>query len=323
MVLFPQDVDALARHLPPGTTGSTPYVDWKQVGRIWLSLVTNARVVGDWILNTRAIPQGKAKALEMSLRPLAKTRTNDMAKWWTANEKYMRFLVEAIQWPERTENTSEVPEIISVPPFKVHNTLHLMGDKLKAARSLVEKAVSDLKAHPRLARVMYGDIYLVGKLREGNTLAWYRVSTDDLYVRAETKYGFGDTHSLLHELGHRYWYKFLNSAQQRDWSMWFYRVKHNGKAALPQPGEVVDISFKGVKPPAIVKSVTSDFLELANNGLRYPLDKIMSVLNQKANYPSQYSAKNEEEYFAECFGFYAMGVLKDPHKSFFESLVER
>lgn len=321
LVLFPQDVESMDRHLPPGTSGATPYIDWKQVGRIWLSLVTNGRIVGDWVLNTRSIPNGKAKALEMALRPLAKTRTNDMAKWWMANERHMRLLVEAIGWPERKEDSEGIAEIFSVPPFKVHNTIHLKGEKLEVARNLVENAVLALKGNPKLARVMYGDVYLVGKIRESNTLAWYRVSSDDLYMRPETKLGPGEVASLLHELGHRYWYKFMDSNQQRDWERLYYRVRGSGKATMPQPGDVLDLSFKGVDPPVVVRTVTPSYLELENNGLKYRTDKIMEELGKKADYPSRYAAKNQDEYFAECFAFFAMGILKDPHRSAFKDIL--
>ena len=138
-------------------------------------------------------------------------------------------------------------------PFEVHNTLHLTGDALDGTKEVIVKAQSALQASgSRLSKVLYGDIRVVGQIRGTNTLAWYLPNEDEVYLRPHLKVGRGEVHNLVHELGHRYWERFLDRGGQIEWHAAFVRVEGK-KIIVPKVGDEVPVKGpKGHKGPVSV-----------------------------------------------------------------------
>lgn len=70
-----------------------------------------------------------------------------------------------------------------------------------------------------------GDYYVMGQGRThySNTQADYRRDKDNIRVYGEPTERLIGT--LIHELAHRYWYKFMTPAQREGFSSWFKKVK--------------------------------------------------------------------------------------------------
>lgn len=180
-------------------------------------LVNATRPLVDWVIQTRAIPPGKAKAVEMVARLMAgmKRLPNDPVDWNQKNGARLNLLLEAASWPARSTGGAGTLQAESVGPFKVHNTIGANEKQFKEIQGLVESAARALSTTRDFKKVLYGDVFIVGQLKDSGTAAWYSLKDDDVFVRSLAKKGVDDLESLVHELGHRYWWRFTTPDQRR------------------------------------------------------------------------------------------------------------
>ena len=291
----------------------------------WVDIIDGGYKVVSGVLSVRGIPDKSAKPLEMVYRLMANSRRmpQDIYKWWEDNGKRVKFLIEAAEnWPAKSEGTDE---LFTLGPFKVHNTVGAKGaelDSLKKGLERVEKAVKSNPV-PGFARVLYGDVHVVPRITKAHHAAWYYPGDDSLYLRRAKSTGIDEVHALIHELGHRYWHKFAAEPQKKAWAL------HHSRAAsktveveLPKVGDELPVAIKGAKGryPTIVAVEPGLF--------RYSLDidgkphtSAISTLKvydfyreqQKAskNFPTKYSATNEQEHFCDTVAMLALGNLPD------------
>lgn len=301
---------------------------------LWNSLVklVNAfQSYKDWIIQTRSLPAGKEKAVEMAIRALTIVRRpKDIEEWYEKNKPKIEFLVGASKWPERSESTDSgeggASQVEAVGPFRVHNTIGADEKKFKDIKGLVALANQSLNDFD-FRKVAYGDLYIVGQLSSrAHRRAWYAVDSDDVYLRILAKKGEDDLQGLLHELGHRYWFKFLSAERKKSFSTWYTQLKHPReypKVESLNVGDTLPIPVRGVKvSPTII----------SNDGYRYELStgghvqihevrKMMLEQAKSQSFPSIYSMVSVEEFFAECFSFFAMGQLKPDLASKFKEIM--
>lgn len=284
-------------------------------------MVVRGRDAGSWILHTKSIPPNKSKALEFALRLVNNTRsTRDVRAWWVKNKGYILLILEAETWPDRGEGVGAVQELMKVPPFTLHNIIHLEGPELLKMADLVRGALVAIHGIPKLEKVLYGDVYLVGQLTKAHHSAWYNIGNDDVYLRPTTRYGQAETHYLVHEFGHRYWHKFLSPTAQGDWGTEYYKSMMRGKIVFPDVGEPFGIPIRGYGDnPKVVKIVGDKFYVTETASI--PRRDLGRLLQEKDGYPTAYSAASKSEYFAECFALYCLGKLEDPHYGIFEKTV--
>lgn len=65
------------------------------------------------------------------------------------------------------------------------------------------------KLEPVFPQVLYGNVYLSNHLQKGKA-AWYVSGHDKFYLDVKAQKRFNDVYTILHELGHRYDYQFLD-----------------------------------------------------------------------------------------------------------------
>lgn len=306
----------------------------------WKWLAYYGREVVLWVVETRSFPAGKAKAVELAARLFPSGSSarppRDVPAWWEKNAKHALLLVEALDWPEKKEaplgeGVGGVQEKFAVGPFMMHNTLHLEGDKLASTVALLEAASQKIRgASPgSLADVLYGDVLVVGRIRQANKLAWYFIADDTLYLRPHLKVGRGELHNLIHELGHRYWYKSLSSTAQREWNTTYYLMKNtqSPRVKTPQVGDTIDISFKGRDEPPVVEAIVPGrgglSYKLVGGGFVSTMVVYKALLSQAiaAKFPTPYAATSAEEYFAEAFALHVLGTLPEAHEAKFSEVV--
>ena len=299
----------------------------------WRWLVYWGKDVALWVVETRSIPAGRAKAVELAARVFLAANIRrpprDVLAWWEKNAKAATLLLDAMSWPEKADSVEDggVREKFPVGSFTVHNTLHLDGAKLDGVVDVLEATVQKIRgAQPSsLARVLYGDVFVVGQIRQSKTLAWYYLDDDTVYLRPHLKVGRGEVHNLIHELGHRYWYKFLSSTAKREWNTTFFLMKNTGtpRAPLPKVGEPINLPFKGRTEPPIVEAIVG-----GRGGPQYQLvgggyvslsavHKALTSLAITEKFPTPYAATSAEEYFAEAFAFHVLGTLDEAHEAKF------
>lgn len=277
------------------------------------------------------MPPAKRKAVELAARLFltAARDPRDFAAWWEKNEKHAQVLLEALAWPEKTEGGANgVQEKITVGPFVMHNTLHLEEEKLASTIAVVEKATARIRSSDsKFAKVLYGDVFVVGKISQSREMAWYYID-DSLYLRLMK--GLTEVRSLCHELGHRYWYKFLQGDAPRQWRTTYYLMKNTNapKVVLPKVGEPLGVPVSGHKEMPIVESygVSSRgtrVIKLVGGG-EVAVSGLFGLLEQQAvalKFPTPYAATSAEEFFAECFADYVGGTLAPEHVKLLEETV--
>ena len=292
-------------------------------------LITAARPLAEWVVQTRVIPASKAKAVEMAARLVGSMARvpQDVTDWYEKNASRLNLLLEAASWPERSGEGEAAAQVVTVGPFKVHNTIGADERHYKEIQGLVENAARALSTTLDFKKVLYGDVYVVGQLRQSNTLAWYKVQSDDVFVRSLAKKGGDDLHSLIHELGHRYWFQFATNDQKRNINMLFMDLGTAPAPAVKRPtvGDELPVPVRGAKGTKfIIVKDDGRYYETEPTG-RFPIYKVMQLITERAKgtetFPSQYSMTDSDEFFAECFAFYTLGRLKpDLARRFEEAL---
>jgi len=282
----------------------------------FVPVVNTGRVLAAWAVETRAIPEGKAKALELAARLMGLVRVpSDIIRWYETNLPKLEFLRGAIHWKERSAEPSGGLGLTTVGPFKVHNTIGAQEKQLKEIQGLVKAAVKAITPVMDFKKVLYGDVFVVGQLRQSRTLAWYFVQEDQVYIRNLAKKGVDDLASLIHELGHRYWFKFARADQKRNISGLYYKLGSDARredVPVLKAGDLLPLNLKGEDAPRVITKVTPLSYELGS-GVSVKIRDVEGIVKRKAVvgklFPSGYSMKNVEEFFAECFSFYILGKL--------------
>jgi hypothetical protein len=105
-------------------------------------------------------------------------------------------------------------EVLKAGGFRVINTGGFDSKVMQEVQAVVAQADKLLRAKG-LGRVCYGDVLVSRTLSKPSILAFYLVSSDEMFVRANLR---GKQHdavaTLCHELGHRLFYKFLKTKAQ-------------------------------------------------------------------------------------------------------------
>lgn len=315
------------------------------IGKIWWPrMLRAAKLWVDYLLLTKAIPRGQAKKFELAARPFAAARRSprDVVAWMEKNKRNYQYLTAAAKWPDKVENGAGVEDVFTIGPFKVHNTVQETGEKLSETKKVIEYGAKHLRGSriPGLAKTLYGDVFIVGRLAQPRTLAWYSRSDDKLYLRPHLKVGKGELHNFLHELGHRYWGKFMSRDAKSKWATRHFLMKH-GYAGfgpqevsedLPEIGKPLPIPMKGMKRggPPVVTKIDPAFIHVLHEAtgreakiLKTEYFKFLRGQAKRAQFPTPYASKDAEEHFCEALAMYLMGALADPHKAAFDAVVIR
>lgn len=277
-------------------------------------LIKAARPLAEWVIQTRVIPPGKAKSIEMVARVVGSMARlpQDILDWNKKNGDRLNLLLEAASWPERSDSDESASQVSTVGPFKVHNTIGADAKQFKEIQGLIENSARSLATTRDFKKVLYGDVFVVGQLKQSNTLAWYNVNNDDVYVRSLAKKGYDGLHSLTHELGHRYWYKFTSPEVKKNIRSLYYETQ-GANARSPSwvfnPGDQIPIKVRGVRGTPVVDRVDDTFYYFTQGGQIAIRDVNRLLLGFRA-FPSMYAASSVEEFFAECFSFFVLGRLK-------------
>jgi hypothetical protein len=298
----------------------------------WVRLIQRGRELADAILKNKVAPKGKAKKLEMAARLVhaARRQPRDIFAWEEKNQRNFKLLIEAgSKWEDAALNASA---LFKLGPFTIHNTLGLTGADLDGVKETLNKAVGLAKRAPvpGFQRVLYGDVFVVGRLQQANTLAWYFPKEDTVYVRPKLKAGRNALHNLIHELGHRYWQKFADRTRKQEWVKWHGNMRYldgpQPEIHIPQVGEVVEIAKaegrgKNKRKP-VVERIEGDKIYVDTGGFFRANQFYQHAAREAelAKYPTRYSAKSYEEHFCEALALRVLGKLKGLNLSNFENI---
>ena len=192
-----------------------------------------------------------------------------------------------------------------------------------------------------LSKLAYGNVFIVNTL-SGGKLADYMESSDNIRVAVNklkrvTKDAIG---SLIHELGHRNWFKFFNNKADVKYRFEEAHLDGMGSKVDLEVGDLVGEKSTGNTYEIVGNLGLSFYIKLIDAkskvdkkkiGEKYRVDvKKMQFLepigkkkkkeNWQSYFPTAYSMKNVEEFYAELFKGWVTGELKDPAKSWFGTI---
>ena len=321
----------------------------------WSELIYKGKQLARHILDTRQPPKPRMKAFEQAARlfTMIKRAPRKPVTWWAKNYKHVKLLQEARNWGERSAVSEE--SVAKVGPFTVHNTI---GEDPTMTHKAVEKAIQFIQASrvPKLKGVLYGDVYIVGKLHEPRTLAWYHPSDDKVYVRQHLKSGKGEVHNLIHEFGHRYWMRgMISGAQKGMWEVHHASVRNSAEASSSPDEEeferrlaefnalsvgdnfpklfkgwmrgvkVTELNPEGREGWVVRKKGRDTFMDRRSveRALRRSVERSSAFVQVANSYPTPYASTDAHEHFCEALAMYVMGTLPLEHKEEFERIVIR
>lgn len=297
-------------------------------------LIRDGVLLAQAILGSREIPPGKTKAMELAARLVMSSKRTPLnpSKWWETNQRHLVLLENAAKWPAKTEGGAS---LFKLGPFTVHNTVGATAD-LEPTKKALERAIQAIEKVPvpGIRKVLYGDVYIAARLQKASVLAWYYMNEDALYVRPHMKAGPGEVHALIHELGHRFYKRFLSGEAESKWeTRHMLMARFSGSNAplppLPKPGDIFPIQVKGEVGLPVVKEITftprGKRVIMFESGGGVLVDSFYSYAEKEntiSSFPTRYAATSAEEHFCEALALRALGQLEGKHLKDFERIIE-
>lgn len=186
--------------------------------------------------------------------------------------------------------------------------------------------------------MLYGDVNVSNSLSGRRVLAFYKVTYDEMFVRADIKKQEEKefVRTALHELGHRYEAKFLKKA---DVAALYQRIKHEerfGSASMerrhafekvaPKPGEEITLGRRRFE----VTGVTAYGVNVRNKGTgrsaSLPAESYLAIKNVyvpvNEGFVTKYAKKSPSENFAEMFALYCTDELSPDHAHMMDEIMK-
>lgn len=307
--------------------------------------ILEGRYIAAHIVKEKAIPQNKSKGIELVVRLFNNTKKvpKDFPLWFNKNRERFLLMMETQKWPDKKEGE----HIQKAGPFMVHDSIGLSSEDMSDVVSLIADAVTKLhNTHaPNVMKIAYGPVYMVAQIQRSNWAAWYAPQTDLVYVRPKVKKADA-THSFIHELGHRYWYKVMDAKAKTAWDNYHRSLSRLADDVKDwksfEVGDDFPYKLKGLKNPYVLSyGATKDILLISDEDNHVPLYRVTKgpvktefidlrdnknigyvktydmykAKNVADRYPSQYASTDTKEHFAEAFAFMATGDLKEPNRT--------
>jgi len=177
-------------------------------------------------------------------------------------------------------------------PFTLINTGNFKPEVMETVKEVVEKA-SKAMTGAGFGKVCYGDIHVSKTITKSTTAAFYLVTSDEMFVRANLKPSHDTLKTVCHELAHRLQFVFL-SGKKREIEALYDKIAMSvryGQGASdmqgwPERGQVVQ--YKG-------DTLTVLNVDTRNNKIEFGEPPAPGVYQRKVyTAPLQWWAKNIE-----------------------------
>jgi len=298
------------------------------------------------ILQQYELPPALRKKVEVAARFWAKESQNRINNVEDGIKAYKKLMVTyetqltlaktALSQGKLRGSEEEGAAALNAGPFKLVNTGHFDQETMETCAAVVKEAVDRLQSKG-LSKVCYGEVLVSNRLAKASVLAFYLISKDEMFIRTDLKREMpAAIKTVLHELGHRYYYQFAKS-KHADIHNIYARLKGQANALQsqlvdevmkdpakrPQPGDTYDskgevyvvekVEYKGLKSGYQIKMHKQN--DPASKG-SLPLDSWIRVKgykleNKPSGFITPYAGTNASENFAEMFAYYCLNKLPD------------
>jgi hypothetical protein len=271
------------------------------------------------------VPASSRRTYENLTKEFSRTRDmKDWSVWWIkVRKETMKFLESTRHWKALDQDA--VAEAESVPSEDQNVTLIGKIKVINQSGKDPAKTIEGIRrctqqlmnsGVPKIADVLYGNMLVVGDVgRKKTVAALYYIDYDHIEIRAVSRFDEHFEHSVIHELGHRYWRKFVSREVKEMWSKHHSEILYGDRKRRPEVGEV--LSF--VKGAPVVTKVTWDKVYVSDRESISLKDyqKFMRMMS----FPTLYSEASLEEHFCEALALFCLGKLEGQHLEAFKRIV--
>ena len=235
---------------------------------------------------------------------------------------------------DRFETYKTVEQKLQHGPYTVINNYGYRPDEYAGALAVLDKATAAI-TKSGFGSAAYGDIVLEG-FQKGDAYSGFYLNHQDLIrLKVETKYRMDVVYTLVHELGHRVWFKQISSEKRDAYTeaymgstqtlsvadrelFWKALVAADFSAAGARrrlPTELQELfstywkEFPGLKPKI---NISEAQLEDLHRHFVVPNRKYHVFKAQLPDSVTDYGQTNVQEDFAEVFAHYCTGMSLTP-----------
>lgn len=297
-----------------------------------------------WVLALSSQRRNAWRALVRSVRVLQGTLAHLAAEpndWvWGSVERDLVALGKPLRALEIMSAVADEEGSFRHGPFRVFTVPGVTRAETAASLEALDEAAG--KIRPRFPQVLYGDVYLATTLARSGPYtpsATYTPNNDTVQLSVRARRRFDDVYTIVHELGHRFDYKFVKDtplyrefvalSTHKVWQTVRYDARLRAQVAQELVQAAVDRrdgrSFRPLSPEAElwakqpevdVKPLMSAFLagKLDEEGLRARLtgrEDVERSTGKLLHGPlavTPYGATKVGENFAEAFAHYVLGM---------------
>ena len=299
-------------------------------GKVFLALLQQLSFT-DKRLRKRIEKGGEFYGRTRVQKPKSDQGLDVFQKTFEQYEAQLKTIQEAIA--KGVPHGAEGGEATKLPagPFTVVNTGGFSDEDMETAVKLVTKATALLKQHG-YGKVCYGDIYLSNTVGPPRWAAFYSTDKDEMFIRGNLKRKFDSAlHTIIHELGHRYEYRFLKGNVTRDLYRAIDRQTEMSEEKLPWPKSGERVMQKGVVFEVVTTEYTGRSVQVklkmtdGSPGVyKVPLQgyhQLTGKRNPAGKFVSQYARKDQHENFAEMVAHHCLGTLPQEQVDLLEAII--
>ena len=273
----------------------------------------------------KLVPSQHRRLFETARREFARTRKFDYPTWFGKNIAMLRMMYDVGSWPDVPAATpgaegDTAGAVTLIGSIRIVNQTDQDPDKSVDIVRRAVRALSD-SGVPSITRVLYGDVFIVGEVaRKKSLAAWYYKDRDIIEVLSVRRFAEQSVRVTIHELGHRYWMKFMTGDAKRAWSRHHTDMSYaSSDPVFPQVGDVLDY----VQGKPTVSSISQGIINFEGGGfvLKGNLVGFLRDRARQLTFPTPYATTNEEEHFCESLSLFCLGDLKGSNLAAFKVIV--
>ncbi len=285
----------------------------------------NGRTLVSFTAQLKQVPSQHRRMFDMARREFARTRKFDYPTWFGKNIEMLRMLYGVGSWPDVSAVTPEAEgdtagAVTLLGSIRIVNQTDQDPDKSVDIVRRAVRALSD-SGVPSITRALYGDVFIVGEVaRKKSLAAWYYRDRDIIEVLAVKRFAEQSVRVTIHEIGHRYWLKFMGDDAKQAWQKHHTAMSYaSPDPVFPEVGDVLDY----VQGKPTVSSISQGIINFEGGGLLLK-GSIVRFLRERAlelSFPTPYAATNAEEHFCESLSLFCLGDLKGANLAAFKVIV--
>ena len=309
---------ALYRETPSGWAG------YGLAARTYTStLFRNGRTLSTLAALVKQVPSQHRRMFDMARREFARTRAFDLLAWFGKNIEMLRMMYNVGSWPDVSSAVTEGDTAGAVTLIGSIRIVNQTDQNPEKSVDIVRRAVRALSDSgvPSITRALYGDVFIVGEVaRDKSLMAWYYGDLDRIEVLAVKRFAEQGVRATIHEIGHRYWMKFMDRDAKQAWQKHHTAMSDTSPdPVFPKVGDVLDY----VRGKPTVSSISQGIINFEGGGFVLK-GNIVGLLRERAlhlTFPTPYAATNAEEHFCESLSLFCLGDLKGANLAAFKVIV--